>query len=238
MNSRKLLKIPNFRDSSDSEEEMQKKELKVKINGDVYRACYHHALSTQSQEIVGLLIGQVEDNVINISALKIVKRLDKKKDRVEISDEQMMEAMLYSDHLKTKYKRPECNIVGWYHSHPHITVWPSHVDLKTQFNYQRMSEDWIGLIFAVYNKEKVQYSTRYELVAFQAKLDDDENLSRITLPIEIVNNGNCMSSPVKDEMVKLSDILLEEIKEGHSAENTDYLSALKRDLGEPGKPEE
>ena len=23
-------------------------------------------------------------------------------------------------------------IVGWYHSHPHITVLPSHVDLQTQ----------------------------------------------------------------------------------------------------------
>ena len=228
MNSKKLLKL--F-DSSDSEEEMPKRELKVKINGDVYRACYHHALSTQSQEIVGLLIGQVEDNIISISALKIVKRLDKKKDRVEISDEQMMEAMLYADHLKTKYQRPECNIVGWYHSHPHITVWPSHVDLKTQFNYQRMSQDWIGLIFAVYNKDKANFSTRYELVAFQAELDKDENLSRITLPIEVVNNGTCMSKHVKDEMVKLSDILLEEIKEGHSEENTDYLSALKRDLG-------
>ena len=124
----------------------------VRLSNDVYRACYHHALSTQSQEIVGLLIGQVENDIIDIFALKIVKRLDKKQDRVEISDEQLMETMTYTEELKTKLNKPGLNVVGWYHSHPNITVWPSHVDLKTQFSYQRMSQDWIGLIFAVFNK--------------------------------------------------------------------------------------
>ena len=219
-----------------------KLELKIRLSNDVYRACYHHALSTQSQEIVGLLIGKVENQVVDIVALKIVKRLDKKQDRVEISDEQLMETMEFTDVLKAKLNLSELNVVGWYHSHPNITVWPSHVDLKTQFNYQRMSETWIGLIFAVFNKEKVQKSHKYELVAFQASPDQGGNLSRITHPIEVVKRDELMDDHVLEEMTKLSDILLEETKESalsdvlldetkELAQDEDYLTSLKRDLG-------
>ena len=208
--------------------------LSVRLSNDVYRACYHHALSTQSQEIVGLLIGQVQNEIIDIFALKIVKRLDKKQDRVEISDEQLMQSMTFTEELKTKLNKPGLNVVGWYHSHPNITVWPSHVDLKTQFSYQRMSQDWIGLIFAVFNKEKVQKSYKYELVAFQACHDQVGNLSRLTLPIEIVKENDLMPEDhVLEEITKLSDILLEETKESvyDVMEGDDYLTRLKRDLG-------
>lgn len=39
-----------------------------------------------------------------------------------------------------------------YHSHPHITVMPSHVDVRTQAMYQTMDEGFIGLIFSVFNQ--------------------------------------------------------------------------------------
>ena len=39
-----------------------------------------------------------------------------------------------------------------YHSHPHITVLPSHVDVRTQAMYQSMDEGFIGLIFSVFNQ--------------------------------------------------------------------------------------
>lgn len=42
-------------------------------------------------------------------------------------------------------------MLGWYHSHPHITVWPSHVDVGTQADYQLMDENFIGLIFSCFN---------------------------------------------------------------------------------------
>ena len=42
-------------------------------------------------------------------------------------------------------------VVGWYHSHPHITVWPSHVDLQTQAQYQTMERTFVGLIFSCFS---------------------------------------------------------------------------------------
>ena len=42
-------------------------------------------------------------------------------------------------------------VLGWYHSHPHITVWPSHVDVGTQADYQLMDDNFIGLIFSCFN---------------------------------------------------------------------------------------
>lgn len=67
-----------------------------------------------------------ENGVSNITACKILHRSDKQPDRVEISAEQLCEATIYAEELKLRLKR-DMRILGWYHSHPHITVWPSHV---------------------------------------------------------------------------------------------------------------
>jgi len=37
---------------------------------------------------------------------------------------------VFPQHLATKLQRP-IQVLGWYHSHPHITVWPSHVGRYT-----------------------------------------------------------------------------------------------------------
>ena len=77
--------------------------IKVYLSKDVYRACLSHALSTENEEIMGLLIGDIataernasggdadskdadkSDKVIKIYELRILQRLDKRKDRVEI----------------------------------------------------------------------------------------------------------------------------------------------------------
>lgn len=57
-------------------------------------------------------------------------------------------------------------VLGWYHSHPHVTVHPSHVDLATQANYQLMDEDFVGLIFSVFNIDSNDTDTK-ETIAFQ-----------------------------------------------------------------------
>lgn len=45
---------------------------------------------------------------------------------MEISPEQLSTASAYAEELTKRLNCP-MNILGWYHSHPHITVWPSHV---------------------------------------------------------------------------------------------------------------
>ena len=43
-------------------------------------------------------------------------------------------------------------VIGWYHSHPHITVLPSHVDVRTQASYQQLDAGFIGIIFSTFNQ--------------------------------------------------------------------------------------
>ena len=55
----------------------------------------------------------------------------------------------------------------WYHSHPHITVLPSHVDVRTQGAWQLMDDTFVGLIFSVFNEEASR-TQRIQLIAFQS----------------------------------------------------------------------
>jgi hypothetical protein len=52
-------------------------------------------------------------------------------DRVETSPEQMAACSALAEHVSSSTGLPT-RVVGWYHSHPHITVLPSHVDVNTQ----------------------------------------------------------------------------------------------------------
>lgn len=211
--------------------------MRIKLAGDVYRCCYHHALSTQSEEVMGLLMGEkkMEENetVIEISAIRIVPRMDKRSDRVEISDDQMIMTTQMAEELAQKLNKPNLCVIGWYHSHPNITVWPSHVDLRTQFNYQRLSKDFIGLIFCVFNIDKAEKMThRYELVAFQAQEDENKNgLKQVLIPLEVTSTGK-MNSHVAEEMVRLSDILCQEnLEAAKKVTRRDTLTQLKLDFG-------
>lgn len=56
----------------------------------------------------------------------ILRRVDRRKDRVEISPDQLSSASTWAEQTAKQTGRP-LRILGWYHSHPHITVWPSHV---------------------------------------------------------------------------------------------------------------
>lgn len=44
---------------------------KVILNADVYAICVQHALTTEKQEIMGLLIGEVIDYLSNIEIIDI-----------------------------------------------------------------------------------------------------------------------------------------------------------------------
>ncbi|TKC34746.1 hypothetical protein EI555_006313, partial [Monodon monoceros] len=103
----------------------------VHLESDAFLVCLNHALSTEKEEVMGLCIGEVDAvRIVHIHSVIILRRSDKRKDRVEISPEQLLAELT---------GRP-MRVVGWYHSHPHITVWPSHVDVRTQAMYQMMDQ--------------------------------------------------------------------------------------------------
>ncbi|KAF0310140.1 Lys-63-specific deubiquitinase BRCC36 [Amphibalanus amphitrite] len=78
----------------------------------------------------------VEDGgVCRVISAKALVRLDKRKDRVEISSHQLMSGATEAERLAVELRRT-VRVVGWYHSHPHITVWPSAVVLVSNITQQ------------------------------------------------------------------------------------------------------
>ena len=135
----------------------------VVITPDVMSACWAHALTTEKEEIMGLLVGRMEEDTLMISAMKVIRRLTKQKDRVEFDNRDLIAGTEFAESLKGSM-----NVLGWYHSHPHITVHPSHVDLATQSSYQTMEQNFVGLIFSVFNYDPNTGSDSKEVTAFQS----------------------------------------------------------------------
>ncbi|XP_075667270.1 uncharacterized protein LOC142636866 isoform X2 [Castanea sativa] len=68
-------------------------------------------------------------------------------------------------------------VIGWYHSHPHITVLPSHVDVRTQAMYQLLDAGFIGLIFSCFSEDANKVG-RIQVIAFQSSDGKQNNVSR------------------------------------------------------------
>ena len=89
------------------------------------------------------------------------------------------------------------DVVGWYHSHPNITVFPSQVDINTQLSMQMIGSDFIGLIFSAFiGSTTVSGASaigKTELIAFQSYDDyaDGQKKAR-TLRLKIFESDNLL----------------------------------------------
>ena len=114
------------------------------------------------------------------------------------------------------------NIIGWYHSHPHITVFPSNVDIKTQLLYQTMDKKFIGLIVSVFNQNKKTFLDTIELIGFQSA---DDHFVKI--PINIcVSDDNRLIEQNLQTLYKIPEILTQEennLFKQHSQNSTNFL---------------
>mmetsp|Transcript_28617 Transcript_28617/g.46374 ORF Transcript_28617/g.46374 Transcript_28617/m.46374 type:complete len:316 (+) Transcript_28617:118-1065(+) len=149
----------------------------VEISTPCFLACLTHALSTEREEVMGLCLGQAERSsqgefIAKVWCTSIQERADRRKDRVEVSPEQLAEATAEAERISEQTKINH-RIIGWYHSHPHITVLPSHVDVRTQGQYQMLDECFIGLIFSCFHSEAATQTGRIQLTAFQSISIDD-----------------------------------------------------------------
>ncbi|XP_002740113.1 lys-63-specific deubiquitinase BRCC36-like [Saccoglossus kowalevskii] len=206
----------------------------VHLESDAYMVCMAHALSTEREEVMGLCIGEVDMNkMVQIVSVIMLTRSDKQPDRVEISPEQLSAATVEAERLAELFERP-LRVVGWYHSHPHITVWPSHVDVLTQAMYQRyMDEGFIGLIFSCFNNDKQTNHGRIQVTCFQAINQSPEGeppmYERLEVPLYI-NAKDSMSGPCLDALVELPRILTQEELHAYDktlvSENKDLLTQI------------
>jgi len=140
---------------------------------------------------MGLLVGTItDDSVAHVAGVHILTRSDKRKDRCEISATQLAGASAEAERLST-ITGHEVRIIGWYHSHPHITVLPSHVDVRTQGMWQMMDDAFVGLIFSVFNEEASK-TQRIQMIAFQSVEVAGASVQTFTqrdVPIKIVRHG-------------------------------------------------
>ncbi|GMP34717.1 hypothetical protein CsSME_00007477 [Camellia sinensis var. sinensis] len=163
----------------------------VKMSEDVWLTCLTHALSTETEEIMGLLLGDIQHSK-NGSVTALIwgalpqPRSDRQKDRVETNPEQLTAASVQAE-IMTSATGRTTRVIGWYHSHPHITVLPSHVDVRTQAMYQLLDSGFIGLIFSCFS-EDVHKVGRIQVIAFQS-LDGKQNHMLRALPLAPVKRS-------------------------------------------------
>lgn len=189
------------------------------MSADVYMVCLSHALSTEKEEVMGLLIGEIDETkVAHISAVILLRRSDKRKDRVEISPEQLSDASTQAETLAINLRKP-MRVLGWYHSHPHITVWPSHVDVQTQAIYQMMDEGFVGLIFSVFSEDATSKLNQVQVTCFQsvnqASNGEPQRYVRMEIPLHIVPSTH-ISNACLDALVRLPEILCQEEQDMYS----------------------
>jgi len=189
----------------------------IHLSADAFAVCLTHALSTEKEEIMGLLIGEVSpEHVSYIAAVILLRRSCIQADRVEISPEQLSAASTQAENYGKMLQRP-MRVVGWYHSHPHITVWPSHIDVRTQADYQLMDDDFIGLIFSIFNHDKNTKMNRVQVSCFQStQLAMDSEWKRVEVQLHIDPSHYGMNDACIASLVDLPFILREEEEEAYS----------------------
>lgn len=145
--------------------------MAVKMSEEVWLTCLSHSLTTETEEIMGLLFGDIQ-HVKNRGSVAMIwgaspeVRSDRRKDRVEVRPEQLAAASAQAEKMTITSGRTT-RVIGWYHSHPHITVLPSHVDVRTQAMFQQLDPGFIGLIFSCFS-EDAQKVGRIQVIAFQS----------------------------------------------------------------------
>ncbi|GAX83860.1 hypothetical protein CEUSTIGMA_g11285.t1 [Chlamydomonas eustigma] len=174
---------------------------RVDVTEEVILTCMTHAFSTEGEEIMGLLLGDIEvasngETVTRIWMAYPQIRTDRRKDRVETSPEQIARSSAHAERLSIE-TGVRTRIIGWYHSHPHITVLPSHVDVRTQAMYQMLDEHFVGLIFSVFNGDATTRSGRVQVTAFQSVSPDSASAApQLLSPISSTALPETMDSPL------------------------------------------
>uniref|UniRef100_A0A663M2P4 BRCA1/BRCA2-containing complex subunit 3 n=2 Tax=Athene cunicularia TaxID=194338 RepID=A0A663M2P4_ATHCN len=197
------------------------------------------ARSPRRERCAGLCGAVDTSRIVHIHSVIILRRSDKRKDRVEISPEQLSAASTEAEISFSRYSsklslaeitgRP-MRVVGWYHSHPHITVWPSHVDVRTQAMYQMMDQGFVGLIFSCFIEDKNTKTGRILYTCFQSiQAQKSSEYERIEIPIHVVPHET-IGKVCLESAVELPKILCQEEQDAyrriHSLTHLDSITKI------------
>jgi len=199
----------------------------VFISMDAFLVCMSHALTTEKEEVMGLLLGDIKKtargSIAFVSHLSVLTRADKRKDRVEIEGAQLAAATAEAEQLSLRLGK-KTRVVGWYHSHPHITVHPSHVDVGTQALYQMMDSGFVGLIFSCFNTD-MELNGRIQVIAFQSDRSQagaaqerrsGAGYEQVNIPLKVVPPD--LTAPnTLEKLVELQEIISQEDRASYQA---------------------
>ncbi|KAF9982110.1 BRCA1 BRCA2-containing complex, subunit 3 [Modicella reniformis] len=184
---------------------------RVLVHSNVLHILLAHALSTEKEEIMGMLMGdwikEGTSEVARVDGVSLLTRSEKRKDRVEIGPEQLTMAAIEAEEI-THATGKTTRVIGWYHSHPHITVFPSHVDLRTQLSQQLMDHRFIGMIVSCFNTDS-ELSNKIQVTCFQSRPSDSGPCQHIKLPFSIVNE-NPLNSLTLPKLLEIPERIFEE----------------------------
>ncbi|KAJ3273719.1 BRCA1 BRCA2-containing complex, subunit 3 [Terramyces sp. JEL0728] len=96
--------------------------MKVTVDASVHLLLSTFALSNEMEEVAAMLLGSAEED-ISITSCVFLVRKDKRKDRVEISSEQLSEAMERAEKLGLRLKLSHVQIP--------VVVQPSELNYET-----------------------------------------------------------------------------------------------------------
>jgi BRCA1/BRCA2-containing complex subunit 3 len=107
---------------------------RVDVTQDAYLCMLSHALSTEHEEVMGLLCGDTSygpdaELLCTVWSTAPQSRSDRRRDRVETTPEQLA-ATSQAAARASAATGVTTRVIGWYHSHPHITVLPSAVGAR------------------------------------------------------------------------------------------------------------
>nr|AAU43989.1 unknown protein [Oryza sativa Japonica Group] len=168
----------------------------VRIGEEVWLTCLSHALTTETEEVMGLLFGDIKHSSRGgVTALiwgaSPQMRCERKKDRVEVNPELLAAATAQAEIsffpsisviFLSATIGEKTRVIGWYHSHPHITVLPSHVDVRTQAMFQLMEPGFVGLIFSCFS-EDAQKVGKIQVIAFQSLGGNQQSVVPVNDPV-------------------------------------------------------
>ncbi|KAL9540745.1 hypothetical protein MBANPS3_009512 [Mucor bainieri] len=171
-------------------------------------------------------------SVAHVKYISFLTRSDKRKDRVEIAPESLHLAALEAEasccvdvgsllsdidcvsiqEFGKKIGKPMM-VIGWYHSHPHITVFPSHVDLRTQLSQQLMDDKFFGIIVSCFDSHN-DNTEKLQITCFQSAQDNQ----RLKIPL-LIEPTMDIDNDIRELLMKLPEHMYEEYKKEFTASN-------------------
>ncbi|CAO3615226.1 unnamed protein product [Cunninghamella blakesleeana] len=142
-----------------------------------------------------------------VESVSLLTRSDKRPDRVEIESTQQHLAAIQAEEESKQTGRTRF-VIGWYHSHPHITVFPSHIDLQTQYSQQMMDEHFFGIIVSCFDKSE-NNNHRTQITCFQSQSNDQGVLTQAHIPLEIQPTNSFFPDTIRS-LSKIPSLIYEE----------------------------